>query len=148
MKAIAPFAQLFTRLILAIGFFIPVADRFGWLGAPGTGIVSWGNWSLFLQYTHSLLPFLSSGLADVFGLFATVLEIAFGILLLIGFNTRYAALGTALLTFTFACCMIGVQGIAAPFKYPVFVYTSAGLLLCALGEYRWSIDEYLSKKKS
>jgi len=119
-------------------------DRIGILGAPNTGIVVWGNWKNFQNYTNTLLPFLSKTFSDVFGLSASLLEALFGICLIIGFKIKWMSLGSALITFLFALFMIGSYGIGAPFKYPVFIFTALGLLLSCVKDYRWSIDALLT----
>jgi len=134
------FAQLFLRMALAVGFILPVMDRLGFLGKLGTGMVNWGDWEHFINYTNSLVPYLSRPLANLFGYIATIAEALFGGCLLVGYKIRYAALGTAILTFIFAICMATSYGISAPFKYPVFVFTGAALTLSGLTSFRWSID--------
>ncbi len=141
MKHRISIAQLVLRLALGIGFLLPVMDRLGWLGAPGGGNASWGNWANFVAYTNTMLPFLSKGGASFMGLIASIAEVLFGICLIIGFKPRMAALGAAILTLVFGLCMAIFLGIHAPFKYPVFVFTGAGLLLSSIPEYKWSLDK-------
>ena len=141
------FPQLFLRLALGVGFLLPVMDRLGILGAPGSPDVAWGNWENFTIYTNSLMPVLNKSMAGVMGLIATMAEIVFGICLILGFKTRLAAIGSALLTFTFAICMMLSSGIYAPFKYPVFVFTGGGLVLWGLNYYKWSIDAAITTAK-
>lgn len=132
--------QLYLRLALGIGFLIPVADRFGWLGSPGQKDISWGNWSNFTAYTNVLLPFLSRAVASVMSLLATVAEISIGICLIVGYKTRVAAFGGFLLTLIFALCMTVFIGIKAPFNYSVFSDSAGSLLLAFVPVYYWSID--------
>lgn len=141
------FPQLVLRFALGLGFLLPVLDRLGILGAPGSPDVAWGNWENFAGYTNSLMPFLSKSMASVMGLIATVAEVVFGIFLIVGFKTRQVALGSALLTATFAILMITSSGLYAPFKYPVFVFTGGGLVLWGLNNYKWSIDAALRDRK-
>lgn len=142
MKTRIALGQLVLRLALGVGFLIPVMDRLGWLGAPGSG-VAWGSWANFTTYTNTLLPFLSTGGASIMGIFATIAEAVFGICLIIGYKTWQAALGSAILTLIFGLCMAIFVNIMAPFKYPVFVFTGAGLLLSCISGYKWSIDSLL-----
>ncbi|HEV2482383.1 MAG TPA: DoxX family protein [Puia sp.] len=139
-------AQLLLRLALGAGFLLAVADRFGFLGGPGSKGVSWGNWANFAGYTHTLLPFLSGGLASVMAGIATGLEIVFGVCLVIGLGVRLAAAGAALLTLIFGLCMAVFLGIRAPFGYPVFVFTGAAWVLATLSSYRWSVDELFNSR--
>jgi len=142
MKTRIAIGQLVLRIALGIGFLLPVMDRLGWLGAPGSG-VAWGSWANFVTYTNKLLPFLSTGGANITGMLATIAEAVFGVCLIIGFKTRQSALGSAILTLLFGLCMAIFVNIAAPFKYPVFVFTGAGLLLSCISEYKWSVDRLL-----
>ncbi|WP_316848405.1 DoxX family protein [Pedobacter psychrodurus] len=140
MKNTPQFAQLFLRLALGIGFILPVMDRFGWLGAPGSPTVGWGNWAIFLDYTNSLMPFLAKPAANVMAIIATAGELIFALLLLIGYKIKLAAIGSFLLTLTFALSMFVFANYRAPFNYSVFVVSASSLLLATLPDYRWSID--------
>lgn len=142
MKTRLALGQFVLRIALGVGFLIPVMDRLGWLGAPGSG-VAWGNWANFTGYTNKLLPFLSTGGASIMGMVATIAEAVFGVCLIIGYKTRQSALGSAILTLIFGLCMAIFVNSIAPFKYPVFVFTGAGLLLSCISEYKWSIDRLL-----
>ena len=102
--------QLFLRLALGIGFLLPVMDRLGWFGAPGAPGVGWGNWSTFIDYTHTLMPYLSRSMTNVVATSATVGEIIFGITLIVGYKTTVAARGSCLLTLLFALSMFFFEG--------------------------------------
>ncbi|MDV6167421.1 DoxX family protein [Flavobacterium sp. DG1-102-2] len=136
--------QLYLRLALGIGFILPVMDRLSMLGLPGSPNVGWGNWSNFVDYTNSLMPYLNRSLAEIFGAIASVAEVVFGILLIIGYKTKYAAIGSGLLTLTFAVSMMFFAGYRAPFNYSVFTCSAASFLLSAIENYKWSIDERLN----
>lgn len=141
MKNSSHFPQLFLRLALGIGFILPVMDRFGWLGAPGNPTVGWGNWSIFLDYTNSLMPYLSRSLANIMAIIATAGELVFGILLIIGYKIRLAATGSFLLTLMFALSMLFFANYRAPFNYSVFVVSASGLLLATIPSYKWAIED-------
>jgi putative oxidoreductase len=142
MKATG-FPQFFLRIALGTGFLLPVMDRLGLFGAPGTKGVAWGDWPHFVDYSHSLMPFLDRSLASAMGGIATLAELIFGICLIIGFKTKWAGAGSAILTFTFALFMMVSLGISAPFDYPVFVFTGGGLVLAGLDSFEWSVDSRL-----
>ncbi|MDP9077845.1 MAG: DoxX family protein [Bacteroidota bacterium] len=146
MKNASGIAQLVLRLALGAGFILPVMDRLGMLGPHGSPGVSWGDWKHFIDYTNTLLPFAGRPIANILGLVATLSEAVFGICLVVGFKIKQIALGAAILTLCFGLCMAIFVGIGAPFNYPVFVFTGAGLVLSGIGSYRWSLDEYLVKK--
>lgn len=132
--------QLFLRLALGIGYLYPVLDRLGILGPAGANNISWGNWENFVAYTNTLLPFLGKAAAGMMGLIATLAEVVFAVLLIVGYKTRLAAQGSFLLTLTFGLCMAVFAGIKAPFNYSVFTASAASLLLASIPVYQWSLD--------
>lgn len=148
MKNSSGIAQLFLRIALGTGFILPVMDRLGILGPYGSPNVAWGDWQHFINYTNTLMPFLNHFLANIVGVIATVSEATFGICLIIGFKIKQVSLGAAILTLIFGLCMAVFIGISAPFNYPVFVFTGAGLVLSGIGYYKWSIDDYLRARDS
>nr|WP_295921953.1 DoxX family membrane protein [uncultured Dyadobacter sp.] len=147
MAAIPHFAQFFTRTALGAGFILPVLDRLGYMGDPGSAQVAWGDWPHFVDYTQTLIPFAGHGVAQAAALGATIAEVVLGICLIAGFRTKWMGLGAALITFTFGVFMIASLGIGAPFQYPVFVFTGAGLLLSGQDNFKWSVDAYLKNGK-
>ncbi|ASK29330.1 DoxX family protein [Chryseobacterium sp. T16E-39] len=148
MKESFRIPQLLLRCALGITFLTPVSDRLGLLGAPGTGNIEWGNWENFINYTTTLMPFFDRPMVNVMGTVATLSELLIGILLIIGFKTKYAALGASLLTFTFILFMIFSVGIQKPINFGVFTATTASLLLSFIPTYHWSLDNFLKKKEA
>ena len=144
MKKIFPIAQLLLRFSLGIGFILPVLDRIGFLGAPGNTDVAWGNWTNFVSYTHTLMPYVSTQTASFFGLVATIGEVLCGILFIVGYKIRLAAYGSFLLTLVFALSMLFFLHYRAPFNYSVFVVSFSSLALACFPYYPWSIDAYLA----
>lgn len=122
-------AQVPLRFALGVGFILPVLDRIGFLGPPGSANVSWGNWANFVTYANSLMPYFSPKMASIFGMIATIGEALFGILLIIGYKTRLAAYGSFALTLAFAISMLFFTGYRSPFDYSVFTVSFACLLL-------------------
>lgn len=140
--------QLFLRIALGLGFLFPVLDRLGVLGTPDSGKVAWGDWAHFVDYTHTLMPFLSRPLANWGALLATAAECLLAAGVIIGYKTKWMGLGSAAITLFFALPMMVFLGASAPFKYPVFVFTGAGLLLSVQDTFKWSIDALLAKKST
>lgn len=138
-------AQLFTRIALGWGFLFPIMDRLGFLGPPDSGNATWGDWQHFISYTHSLMPFTSIAVANIMGLLATATECILSFGLIVGYKIKWMGLGAAILTLSFAIMMMMYNGLLAPFKYPVFVFTGAGLLLSTQPYFKWSIDAFLLK---
>jgi len=145
MKNSAGIAQLVLRFALGIGFILPVCDRLGILGPAGSAGVSWGDWKHFVTYTNTLMPYFNHSLANIMAFIATIAEAVFGICLILGFKVKLVALGASLLTLIFGLSMAIFAGLGAPFNYPVFVFTGAGLVLSGIGHYKWSLDDLLRK---
>ena len=144
MKNSFKIPQLLLRLALGIGFLTTVSDRLGLLPAD-TRNIEWGAWDKFIDYTATLMPFLDRPVVNVMGGIATFFETAIGILLIIGFKTRYAAIASCLLTLTFAIAMTTFLGIKAPINFAVFGTCAGSLLLSTIPVYHWSLDN-LGKK--
>ena len=102
--------------------------------------MEWGNWGNFIDYTTTLMPFLERPTVNVMGGIATASEFVIAVLLIIGFKTKYAALGSCLLTLTFILFMITSVGIQKPINYGVFTASAASLLLAQVRDYKWSLD--------
>jgi hypothetical protein len=66
-KRLSNTAPVALRMALAAGFLSAVADRFGLWGPIGTPGVSWGGFAKFLDYTATILPYLSTTLVAVAG---------------------------------------------------------------------------------
>lgn len=140
MTKLRDFAQLFLRLALGIGYLVPGLDRLGVWGKNGEAGISWGDWQHFIQYAKEVMGFMPSSLVNVFAVMATIAEIGFGILLLMGKWTTIAALGSGILALLFAIAMAISFGIISPLSYSVFTVSAAGFLLATMGRYKWSLD--------
>ena len=141
-------AQLFLRIALSLSFLSAVADRFGLWGQPGDDGVAWGNWENFINYSNTLNSFLPEPIAYFAGVVATVAEILFGILLLIGYKIRLTALLSGILLCCFALTMTFAFGPKSPFDYSVWTAAAAAFLLRTIIYYPYSIDYPLSKKST
>lgn len=133
------------RAALACSYLWEVADRLGILGEHGQPHVGWGDWSHFIDYARQTMAFLPSSLVPVFAVIATIGEGLFGLMLLTGFFTRVAAVGSCLLSLAFGLSMAISFGIESPLGYSVFTVCAASLLLATLPNYKWSIDSLLNK---
>jgi uncharacterized membrane protein YphA (DoxX/SURF4 family) len=148
MKKSAQISQLYLRIAIGIGYLVPGLDRLGVWGPPGGKHISWGNWETFLKYATEVMGFLPASIASVFAVLATIGEIAFGVLLLLGKWTRLAALGSGVLSLLFAVSMTISFGIASPLSYSVFTLSAGSFLLSTLSDYRWSLDALNSNSKT
>jgi uncharacterized membrane protein YphA (DoxX/SURF4 family) len=140
--------QLLLRCALGITFLTPVFDRLGILGQAGTGNIEWGNWENFIKYTTTLMPIFDRPLVNIMGGIATVAELMIGVSLIVGFKTKYAALGACLITLTFIVFMTLSVGIQKPINYGVFTASAAGFLLSFIPNYKWSLDNLLKGRKN
>ncbi len=142
MKQYQDKAILLLRLATAANFLSAVASRLGlWSKAAGGS-----NWKNFVAYTAEVNSFAPASLVPFMAVAATSLETLFAVLLLIGYQTRWSALGAAVLTLIFALAMAYSFGIKSPFDYSVFVDCTSAFLLAAMPAYRWSVDAQLAKK--
>jgi uncharacterized membrane protein YphA (DoxX/SURF4 family) len=140
------FSSAFLRCALGLGFLSAVADRFGLWGAFGQPNVEWGNFSRFLEYTHTLNWYLPAGMIPALGFIATGAEILCGLLLLVGWHTRAAALLSGLLLLSFGVAMTLALGVKAPLNFAVFSGVGGALLLANCGSFPFSLDELLTRR--
>lgn len=133
--------QLLLRIALSATFLSAVASRLGFWGKQS------GGWKSFLEYTSEVCAWASNNIIPVLALCATILETAFALLLLIGYKTKWVAIGASALTMAFAISMTYSMGLKEPLDYSVFVFSTAAYLLSGIKEYKWSADEYLIKRK-
>jgi putative oxidoreductase len=138
--------SLFLRLAIGSAYLWFVADRFGILGPNGSPHVGWGDWHHFVQAASQVMSFMPARLVPFFAGLATAGEFSFGILLVTGCFTRIAALGSGLLSLSFAISMAISSGIESPLGYSVFTLSAASFLLATLPSYRWSVDQWIWKK--
>jgi uncharacterized membrane protein YphA (DoxX/SURF4 family) len=147
MKKKLAYAQFYLRIVLGVDFLVISLDRFGVWGPNGGANVSWGDWSHFSAYAHQVMAFLPDKLAELLAVLATIGEIGFGALLVLGLFTRWAAIGSGLLTLFFALSMAMAFGITSPINYSVFVVSADSFLLACIPNYKWSVDEWLLLNK-
>jgi uncharacterized membrane protein YphA (DoxX/SURF4 family) len=139
----AGYAALLLRIGIGVGFLSAVADRFGLWGPFGQPNVEWGDFSRFLEYTHTLNWYLPAGMIPLLGGIATGAEILFGLLILVGWHTRVAALLSGLLLLTFGVAMTLALGIKAPLNFAVLTGVGGALLLANCEGFPFSVDELL-----
>lgn len=133
-------STVFLRFALGFSFLSAVADRFGFWGAFGEPHVAWGTFARFVAYTGQLNWFLPKATIPILAIAATCAEVLVGILLLLGWQTRIAALLGGVLLLLFAVTMTGTLGIKAPLDFSVFSASGGAFLLASCAEYPFSID--------
>jgi len=115
-------AILYARLALGAAFLSAVASRFG-LWRNGN------DFAAFVRWTAEVNSFLPASFAPWLAGAATVAEISCGTALLVGFQTRRAALASAALLALFGTAMAISYGPKEPLDYSVFSASAAALLL-------------------
>jgi uncharacterized membrane protein YphA (DoxX/SURF4 family) len=140
---LAAFSSVFLRLALAVSFLSAVADRFGLWGAFGEPHVAWGTFARFVAYTRTLNWFVPGSVAPTLAIAATSMETVLGILLLLGWQTRIAALSSGGLLLLFAITMAWALGVKTPLDASVFSAAGGAFLLASSAEYPFSIDQRL-----
>jgi uncharacterized membrane protein YphA (DoxX/SURF4 family) len=136
---------MLLRLVVSAEFGLSVADRFGWLGAPGHG-VTWGDFAHFVIYTHQVNAFLPASLAPFLAVLATIFEAMFAVALLFGIRIRLAAAGAAVLLCLFGTSMIASGLIESQFFYAVFVLASGAWLISATDASLISVDRLIERR--
>jgi uncharacterized membrane protein YphA (DoxX/SURF4 family) len=142
----ACYSTLLLRLGLGVGFLSAVADRLGLWGPFGRPNVEWGNFSRFLEYTHTLNWYLPAAMIPTLGVLATGAETALGILLLVGWRIRAAAMLSGILLLIFGAAMTLALGIKAPLNFAVLTGIGGALLLASFDSVPFSVDEWLSRR--
>lgn len=145
--SLAKFSSVFLRLALGISFLSAVADRFGVWGAYGQPNVAWGDYARFAAYTAKLNWFLPAVVIPTLAMIATVSETILGLLLVLGWKTRVAALLSGFLLITFALTMTLALGAKAPLNFSVFSAAGGALLLTACPNFPLSLEELLRANK-
>lgn len=133
----------FLRLGLGVGFLSAVADRWGMWGPYGTPAVAWGNMEHFLPYVAKLNPWFPAAVIPAVAWTATIAEVALGIFLLIGLQTRWAARLSGWLLLAFALGMTAGTGIKTAFNASVLAASAGAFMLATARRYAWSVDEWI-----
>ena len=138
-------SSLLLRVALGIGFLSAVADRFGFWGTFGQPNVAWGDYTRFVAYTGKLNWFLPEVMIPMMAAISTIAELLLGVLLIVGWRTRIAALLSGILLMLFAIAMTAALGVKAPLNFSVFSAAGGALLLAACPRFSFSLDEQLRR---
>ena len=138
---------VYLRLALGITFLTAVTDRFGVWGAPGAPNVSWGDFAHFLRYAAQVNAFLPPALIPLVAWLATVLETLLGVTLIVGVQTRLAALASGGLLGLFALAMTVSMGVKSALNYSVFSASAGALLLATSASDPWTLDALLKRAR-
>jgi len=137
------FSSVFLRFALGLSFLSAVADRFGLWGQFGQPNVAWGTFSRFVEYTGRLNSYLPPRMTLTLAVISTGAEILFGLLLLVGWHTRTAALLSGILLMAFGLAMALALGAKAPLDFSVFSAAGGALLLAGCERFPFSVDGLL-----
>ena len=141
MKKYQHLGTLLLRIAMAATFLSAVASRLNLWGSQSSG------WNEFISYTAEVLSFIPISFIPFFATASTILETLFALMLIAGFKTKIAAMGSSCLTLSFALSMGYSYGIKSSLDYSVFVDCVAGFLLATFPVYRLSVDTWLAKRK-
>lgn len=116
-----------VRWLMAAEFLLAVADRFGWLGGPGSPGVSWGDWSRFVDYTARLTATgsLPHAVPTSLAVAATIAELGIGLGLIVARRPRQFAALAALLTGTYTLCMLATLPVHEVVHWQVYLWCAA-----------------------
>ena len=145
---LASFSSVFLRFALGLSFLSGVADRFGLWGAFGQPNVSWGNFARFVEYMGRLNWFLPAATIPALAGISTASEILLGLLILVGWNTRTAALLGGILLMAFGVEMTLALGVKVPLNFSVFSAAGGALLLASCARFPFSVDELLLRARA
>lgn len=139
MKSKLNITALFLRLALAATYISAYSSRINLFGGHPNG------WQNFLKYSTTVNSFAPESIQLFLAIAATLLEITFSVVLIIGFKTRQVAIASGILTFLFAIAMTYSFGIKEPLDAGVFVNFTSAFLLATLPKYNWTLDQYFTK---
>ncbi|NWC10626.1 DoxX family membrane protein [Pseudomonas agarici] len=137
--------SLGSRVALGGSFLLSACDRLGLYGNPGDRGVSWGTFERFLGYAAKVNAFAPASTIAFLGFASTVLELLFGVALILGLAQRWAAFGSAGLLLLFGAAMAISFGIKSPFDYSVPSAMFCALFLGLAGSNRWTLDSFFGR---
>jgi uncharacterized membrane protein YphA (DoxX/SURF4 family) len=118
---------IYARVAIGAAFLSAVGARFGlW-----DGTLDLDHFPRFILLTAEVNSFMPAATIPWLAWAATIAELSLGLALIIGFHTRIAGVGAALLLALFGTAMAISYGLKEPMDYSVFS-ASAGALLLAL----------------
>jgi uncharacterized membrane protein YphA (DoxX/SURF4 family) len=91
---------------------------------------------------------LASSRAESLAWAATIGEILFGVVLIVGFKIRVTSILSGFLLLSFAVGMVTGLGVKTPFDYSVFSAAGAAFLLAFWEPDRFTLDNLLSRSRS
>ncbi|MBS1841214.1 MAG: DoxX family membrane protein [Acidobacteria bacterium] len=126
------YSLTFLRIALGAAFLNGIASRFGLYG-KNTG---YGNYANYVKYAGEVNSFMPRWAIPYLANAATVAELSFGLLLVLGLWVRWAAYGSAALLAMFGIAMAISFGAVSPLDYSVFTACAGALVVAVLAERR------------
>lgn len=120
-----------VAVALALDFAAAVLDRFGALGGPSSGGVSWGSWPAFVDYTAALLGDPVRVWATMAAVSATFIECILAVLLITGRLRRWVGKATAGLFTVYLIAMLLTLGPGEVARYAMPMLIGGALLVSA-----------------
>jgi uncharacterized membrane protein YphA (DoxX/SURF4 family) len=122
---LARWAVVYARLAIGSAFLSAVGARFGlW-----DGTLDLEHFPRFVQLTAEVNSFMPAATIPFLAWAATVAELSLGLALIVGFRTRIAGYGAAILLALFGTAMALSYGVKEPMDYSVFSASGGALLL-------------------
>jgi uncharacterized membrane protein YphA (DoxX/SURF4 family) len=119
------------RLTIAVAFLLALWDRFD-------------NFAGFIRYTRLVLSFMPPDSIPILAVAATASEVSLCIAMFIGFKTRWASAGAAVLLLMFATSMV-MSGLSQ-FGWAVYVLSAGAFMLSTADATFLSLDSMLEEK--
>jgi hypothetical protein len=138
------FGVLAVRAWALISFFRGRQVRS--MGTVWTTKCSVGDFSRFVEYTGRLNSYLLPRMIPTLAVISTGAEILLGLLLLVGWHTRTAALLSGILLMAFGLAMALALGAKAPLNLSVFLAAGGALLLAGCERFPFSVGGLLLRR--
>lgn len=129
---LAVIAAWILAVALGLDLMAAIADRFGLFGPPGSAGVSWGSWEHFVAYTGELLGPVLAPASPVAALLATLVEAVLSVLLVSGWQRRWAGKLTAGLLTIYLVAMAFTVGLDEVARYGMPLLIGGALLISAV----------------
>jgi len=126
------FINALGRVTIASAYLLALWNRFD-------------DFSRFIRYAGRVLSFMPAAVIPFLAVIATACEVSLCVAMLIGFKTRWAAAGSAILLFMFATSMV-ISGLSQ-FDWAVYVLAAGAFMLATVDATLLSLDSIMPGKE-
>src|SRR5215510_14671753 len=126
------FINALGRVTIASAFLLALWNRFD-------------NFSGFIRYAGLVLSFMPAAVVPLLAVIATACEVSLCVAMLLGFKTRWASAGSAMLLFMFATSMV-ISGLSQ-FEWAVYVLATGAFTLATADATLLSVDSIALRKE-